>query len=141
ATPPPAGSPAYFVNFPDTSHLKFYKLTPSFPSGSTLSSPTTLAVTAFSELCGGGTCVPQSGTSQKLDSLGDRLMYRLVYHNFGSHEALVTNHSVTAGSAGGVRWYELRDPNGAVNVFQQGTFAPADTTFRWMGSIGIDKVG
>jgi hypothetical protein len=90
--------------------------------------------------CGGGACVPQSGTTQQLDSLGDRLMYRLAYRNFADHEALVTNHSVTAGTGGGVRWYELRNPNGAVNVFQQGTFAP-DAAFRWMGSIGMDKVG
>ena len=67
-------------------------------------------------------------------------MYRLAYRNFGDHEALLTNHSVTAGSSGGVRWYELRDPNGAVNVFQQGTFAP-DAAFRWMGSVGMDKAG
>ena len=31
------------------------------------------------------------GTTQKLDSLGDRLMYRLAYRNFGDHEALVVD--------------------------------------------------
>ncbi|MBI3827494.1 MAG: hypothetical protein HY294_15990 [Candidatus Rokubacteria bacterium] len=141
-TAPPAGSPGYFLNFPDTSHLNLFKLSPNFasPPSSTFTGPTTLAVAAFSMLCGGGTCVPQSGTSQTLDSLGDRLMYRLAYRKFADHEALVTNHSVTAGTGGGVRWYELRDPNGAVNVFQQGTFAP-DANFRWMGSIGTDKAG
>ena len=72
-------------------------------------------------------------------------MYRLAYRNFGDHEAMVVNHSVTVGgkkkhSVTGVRWYELRDPNGTPTVFQQGTFAP-DSTFRWMGSIAMDKVG
>jgi hypothetical protein len=40
----------------------------------------------------------------------------------------------------GVRWYELRSPNGTPTVFQQGTYAP-DSTYRWMGSIAMDKVG
>jgi hypothetical protein len=101
-------------------------------------------VNSFSEACGGGTCVPQSGTSQTLDSLGDRLMYRLAYRNFGDHEAIVVNHSVVAGSSVGVRWYELRETppstSGAFGLFQQGTFAP-DSTYRWMGSAAMDQVG
>jgi hypothetical protein len=40
----------------------------------------------------------------------------------------------------GVRWYELRAPNGAASVFQQGTYAP-DSSFRWMGSLAMDSVG
>ena len=67
-------------------------------------------------------------------------MYRLAYRNFGDHEALVVNHSVTAGSSVGVRWYEIRFSNGTPTVFQQGTYAP-DATYRWMGSIAMDKVG
>src|SRR5207249_3197192 len=87
-----------------------------------------------------GTCVPQSGTTQRLDSLADRLMYRLAYRNFGDHEALVVNHSVTAGSSTGVRWYELRISAGNPTLFQQGTYAP-DASYRWMGSIAMDKSG
>src|SRR5713226_7798394 len=56
------------------------------------------------------------------------------------HEALVVNHSVTAGSSVGVRWYELRPSGSTLNVFQQGTYAP-DSTYRWMGSIAMDKSG
>jgi len=70
-----------------------------------------IPVVSFSEACAPSyTCVPQYGTSQQLDSLGDRLMYRLAYRNFGDHDALVVNHSVAAGSSVGVRWYELRSP-------------------------------
>ena len=43
--------------------------------------------------------VPQPGTTLLLESMGDRLMYRLAYRNFGTHESLVVNHSV-----GGERW-------------------------------------
>jgi hypothetical protein len=67
-------------------------------------------------------------------------MYRLAYRNFGDHESLVVNHSVAVNSSGGFRWYELRNPNGAVTVAQQSTFAP-DANFRWMGSIAMDRVG
>ena len=88
------------------------------PANSTFTGPTTLATAAFAEACGGGTCVPQSGTSQTLDSLADRLMFRLAYRNFGDHEALVVNHSVTAGSSTGVRWYELRPSGGSLGIFQ-----------------------
>src|SRR5947199_397924 len=88
--------------------------------------PTDLAVAAFSEACSGGTCIPQSGTTQKLDSLADRLMYRLAYRHFADgHEALVVNHSVNPGTGplSGIRWYELRISSGTPSVFQQGTYA------------------
>jgi hypothetical protein len=79
--------------------------------------------------------------TRTLDSLSDRLMFRLAYRNFGDHESLVTNHAVTANGVSGVRWYELRMTNGSnPKVFQQGTLAP-DRTFRWMGSIAMDKAG
>jgi hypothetical protein len=42
----------------------------------------------------------------------------------------------------GVRWYEIRNPNGITpTVFQHGTFAPNDRNFRWMGSAAMDKFG
>jgi hypothetical protein len=53
---------------------------------------------------------------------------------------LVVNHSVAAGSSIGVRWYEVRAPNGNPIVFQQSTFAP-DATSRFMGSVAMDRVG
>jgi len=147
ATPPPAGSPNLLLNF-GTNSLRLWKFTVNWttPSATTLTGPTTLAVSSFSTACGGGACIPQLSTSQKLDSLADRLMYRLAYRNFGDHEALVVNHSVTAGGGSGVRWYELRNPAGGTMgsgtpvVYQQGTYAP-DTLYRWMGSAAMDKVG
>ena len=91
-------------------------------------------------VCNGGTCVPQPSTTQRLDSLADRLMHRFAYRNFGNHESLVVSHSVTAGSSGGVRWYEIQNPSGTPVVAQQSTFAP-DATYRWMPSIAMDQAG
>ena len=140
-TPPPAGSPDYMLYF-GTNNLNLFKFHVDFatPSNSTFTGPTTINVAAFSPLCGGGTCVPQPGTSQQLDSLADRLMHRLAYRNFGTHESLVVNHSVVAGSGGGVRWYEIQNPSGTPSVAQQSTFAP-DSSYRWMGSVAMDHVG
>jgi hypothetical protein len=140
ATPPPAGSPEFFLNFGSNS-LNLWKISNvNFTAGTaTLSGPTNIPVAAFAAACGGGTCIPQLGTT-RLDSLADRLMYRLAYRNFGDHEALVVNHSITSGSGVGVRWYEIRSPGGTPTVFQQGTFAP-DASFRWMGSAAMDHVG
>src|SRR5262249_24058890 len=138
STPPPAGSPGYMLAFDDVSlaglNLWKFHVDWAAPANSTLTGPTSLPVAAFSEACNGGTCIPQTGTSQQLDSLADRVMYRLAYRNFGDHEALVTNHSVTSGGVSGVRWYEIRSPGGTPTVFQQSTFQP-DSTYRWMGSV------
>ena len=110
------------------------------PANTRLVGPTTLSVAAFSEACAGGTCVPQPGTAQKLDSLADRLMYRLAYRNLNGVGHLVTNHSITAGTSTGVRWYELTASSATLALAQQGTWAP-DANFRWMGAAAMDKAG
>ena len=146
AAAPPAGSPNYMLNFGTNSlNLWSFHVDWANPANTSLTGPTNLPVAAFSAACGGGSCIPQPGTRQALDSLGDRLMYRLAYRNFGDHESLVVNHSVKASGnknnqVDGVRWYELRSPGATPTVFQQGTFSP-DSNSRWMGSIAMDKVG
>ena len=134
---PAAGEPGFFVDF-GINKLNLWKFHVDFavPANSTFTGPTALAVTAFTQGCN-RTCVAQPGTTNRLDMLGDRLMYRLAYRKFvDGHEALVTSHTITTG----YRWYEVRDPNGSPTVFQQGTFAP-DTNTRWMGSIAMDQNG
>jgi hypothetical protein len=141
-TAPPAGKPNFLLSF-GTNTLQLWKFHVDWttPANTTMTGPTNLSVAAFSPACsGGGTCIPQSGTTNQLDSLADRLMYRLAYRNFGDHESLVVNDTVTAGSSTGIRWYELRNPNGTPTVYQQGTYAP-DSSYRWMGSVAMDHVG
>src|SRR5207302_9814819 len=146
ATLPPAGAPNHVVGLgTDNSHLAAWNFHVdwSAPGNSTFSGLTPIPVPAFSQACGGGTCIPQSGTTQQLDSLADRLMYRLEYRNFGGHASLVVNHSIVAGSSVGVRWYELRNVTSATSdpvLYQQGTYAP-DSSYRWMGSAAMDGNG
>ena len=68
-------------------------------------------------------------------------MFRLAYRNFGSHEAVVGNYTVSSGGVAGIRWFELRNvTNGPVTVAQESTYQP-DTTWRWMGSAAMDRDG
>src|SRR5213593_3654954 len=104
------------------------------PAASRFSGPTNLPLAAFdSALCGffSFACIPQPGTSTTLDPVNEWPMWRLQYRNFGSHEALVGNFVVDVDGMdhAGIRWFELRrSGSDAWAVFQQGTFAPQDST-------------
>jgi uncharacterized membrane protein len=144
-TLPPTGEPAHYLTWETATTLRYYDLAPNFanPASSTLSAPNDIPIATLTLACGGsgGSCIPQPNTTQLLDSLGDRPMYRLAYRNFGDHEAMVVNQSVDTGSSVGVRWYELRSPlSGTFTLYQQGTFAP-DSNYRWMGSAAMDQAG
>ena len=81
-------------------------------------------------------------TANRLDGIGDRLMFRLAYRNSSAAmNRLVGNYTVSSGGVAGVRWFELRNVTaGPVTVFQESTYQP-DTTWRWMGSAAMDKDG
>jgi hypothetical protein len=89
-------------------------------------------------------CVPQpTHKSDLLDTLGDRLMYRLARFVDGQGvQHFLVNHSVNDTAAVAARWYEFRAPEGstALTLFQSGQ-TPDDGHFRWMGSIAMDKQG
>jgi hypothetical protein len=103
-----------------------------------------LGVPLFALACGGGACIPQpSASSDILDSLGDRLMYRLALFDDGTTEHFLVTHSVndTAGAVG-ARWYEFIGASGSTSLsLAQSGQTPADGHYRWMGSIARDKFG
>ena len=146
ATAPPAGEPNFFIDLFSTGALHLFKFHVDFttPSNSKFTGPVTISVTPFTAACGtftNGACIQQLGTTDLLDSLGDRLMFRLAYRNFGTHESLVVNHAAkTSVAASGVRWYEIRSPNTTPVIFQHGTLTSGSTSL-WMGSIAMDKLG
>jgi hypothetical protein len=154
-TPPPSGSPNCLLNFDANDQsldLWQFHVDWTTPANSTFTGPTNIPVAAFNEPCGEtvvelnyttGACIPQSGTSQGLDSYGDRLMYRLAYRNFETYQALVVNHTVQISGGSnqtGIRWYELENTGSGFGLYQQGTYAP-DSNYRWMGSSAMDKAG
>jgi len=148
STAPPVGSPNYLVNRLSTAlGLWKFKVDWTNSSNTTLTGPTQIPVAAYNAACSGGTCVPQAGTSQKLDSLADRLMFRLAYRNIGGVERMVVNHSVQVNATNkrgsgnaAVRWYEIRNMSTTPSIVQQASYSP-DTKFRWMGSAAMDKQG
>lgn len=147
ATAPPAGSPNYMISLGAGDLLEWsFHADFTTPTNATLKGPVAINVAAFTTPCGAsGVCIPQKGTTQKLDSLSDRLMQRLAYRNFAAatpaHESLVVTHTVkTSTGTTALRWYEIRSPHASPAVYQQGTYAP-DSVYRWAGSTAMDKVG
>ena len=95
-------------------------------------------------------CVPEPSTQSNgyhydIDSVGDRLMPRLSYRNFGTYESFLFSHTVRTGVKSkqtGIRWYELHsNGTGRPTVFQSGTVNPDHNNFRFMPSMAQDKDG
>ena len=141
---PAAGTANPFVSFPGTGVYKVRLFHADFatPANTTFTLIGSPAAAGFTALCPSTrNCVPQVGTTSRLDGIGDRLMFRLAYRKFtDGHEAVVGNYTVSAGGVAGVRWFELRNVTTAPTVFQQSTYQP-DTTWRWMGSAAMDQSG
>ncbi|MFZ2234871.1 MAG: hypothetical protein WBP11_09620, partial [Dokdonella sp.] len=142
--PPPTGAPAPFVEFPGAGSYKTFRFHADFatPGNSTFLVAGTPAAAGFTTLCAGNrSCVPQGGTTNKVDGIGDRLMFRVAYRNYGDHESMVGNFSVSANAVAGIRWFEMRNAtSGAPTIYQEGTYQP-DTDWRWLGSAAMDFVG
>ena len=92
--------------------------------------------------------VPQSGTPQKLDSLGDKIMTPVVYQNRNGTESLWADHTVcTDANCTGptaIRWYQFNVTGGnfpANPVQQQNWTNGNDGLWRWMPSIAVDQAG
>ena len=149
ATAPPAGSPNYEMELGTSTKLNLFKFHVDFsiPTNSTFTGPTQITVPSYTDACATtGDCVVQPSPGEKLDALGDRLMFRLAYRNFGTFEALVANHSIkpsgSGGAVSGLRWYEVRSPGGTPVLFQKGTVGGGTSSVaKWMGSIAEDKNG
>ncbi len=138
---PPAGSPNYMLSL-GTNALNLWRFHVDFvtTANSTFTGPTSVPVNTFVKACNGVVCVPQAGATQTLDSIADRLMWRLAYRHFADgHESLVTNHSTGSGTSV-VRWYEIQSPGTTPEVVQQGNINP-DANYRWMGSVAMDQMG
>ena len=111
STLPPAGSPNWFAEVDDPTgvppttvgdtgfdmHLWAFHVDWANPANSTFGNDgapsASLPVAQFVRpqcVYGYGDCAPQAGGPQQLDVLGDRLMFRLAYRNFGGYASLVS---------------------------------------------------
>ncbi len=152
-SPPPPGSPNYLVRIYDDAwdggvdRLEVWEVSVDLdnPNNTTLTGPIDLPTEPFdSDVCQGSifNCLtdPQGNT---VSALMQVVMHRVQYRNFGIYETMVLNHvvDVDGNNLAGVRWYELRKPNGGEwSIYQQGTVSP-DNNNRWMASIAMDGAG
>lgn len=154
-TPPAASDPGIFYTFFDNvrhggvDRLAFYHFSPDWttPANSTFTLAQAVPLTSFTyTVCGFFIldCIPQGGTSQRVDPVSEWPMWQLQYRDLGvGGKKLVGNFTVDAGGdRAGIRWFEVTKTGAATYALtQEGTHAPADTLHRWMGSIGIDRSG
>lgn len=137
---PSEGTPNYFTYVDTSAELRIWALLADWttPGNSTFTYITALPVAPYNEL---GT-VSQPNPVINLDGLGDRLMFRNQYRNFGGYETFVTCHNVDVGNGrAGLRWYEYRKSGSEFSLHQQSTYAPDDGKSRWMGSIAMNAAG
>ncbi len=154
-----------FIRYSTALQLRMIKLKPNFTAGTITFNDgfggatgsfvgLNTGATTFPCNGGGGACVAQPGTTNLLDTLGTRLMYRAAFRNRGGVESLLVAQSVDPDGAGSrssaFRWYEIRNPLGnpadvvvanRPTLFQNATYDPGATGDRWMGSVAMDGNG
>jgi Peptidase family C25 len=159
-SPPPAATPEYFmaINSPAVGgtvqnqvftwrfHVDFNTPANStFGVGATHAANGTTTVPTFVDAIQGSgagyttNLVPQNGTSQTLDTLGDKIMTPLVYQNL---HTINNNQNGTGPTA--IRWYQFNVTGGTIPAapLQQQTFNNgADGLWRFMPSIALDANG
>jgi hypothetical protein len=118
------------------------------PANSTLTGPTDITVNGFTDAWDSTentAIVPQSGTTTKLDTVGDRLFTPLWYQNLNGTESLWATHTINDTNVGAtaVRWYQFNVTNNTVQTtpVQQGDINLGDGLYRWMPSLTVDKNG
>lgn len=163
-TPPPANSPAFLMRHRDTELgnqgpalptqdiIELWQVEVDFDNAAntTLTQLPDILMSEFdSNLCppiNVFSCIPQPGTTTRVDPLLEVIMYKVQYRNFGTHESMVAVLQTDIGDFqdhSGERWFELRrTPVGTGNwtLHQEGTYSP-DADHRFMGAIGMDGDG
>jgi hypothetical protein len=159
--PPPNGEPAVFAR-PHDDEAQEGASTPSFdwldmwtlsvdwatPANSTLTQLAPLHIGDYdASMCGLGSiwnCMPQAGTTQKIDPIREPLHFPFQYRNFGDHQTLVGTfvEDVDGTDHAALRWFELRKTGaGAWSLFQEGVVGGEAGVHRSVGSIAMDQSG
>jgi len=154
---PDTDTPAYLIRVvddgwggnTDSDHIEIFHVNIDWQnvSNSFIQGPFALGTIPYNSLLcsyNSGKCIPQPGTTQKLDPLSNIVMDKVQYRRVGDHESIVCSNVCNADGNGlaGIRWYELRkNSSGNWFIYQQGTYAPDDSIHRWMSSITINDDG
>jgi len=97
-------------------------------------------------LCGTGStwnCMPQPGTTQKIDPIREPIHFPLQYRNFGSYETLVGcfAEDVDGTDHAAVHWFELRKTTGNWTTYQEGVLGGESGVHRSVCSAAMDGWG
>ena len=161
---PPAGRQEFFVSESQTGFsfdVRKFTKGANCGGGGSLGTATSVNQASYGypavKLMGkySGNMVQQSGTTNRLDALGDRIMQKVQYRKISSAESLWVVHSTcgTAQNADGAcsssthpaqpQWAQINVSGGtiATTPVQQQIYAPDSTTSRWMGSLAVDGSG
>ena len=167
--PPPAGQPEWFMDVNSSAvagtvetqvfvrrfHVDFgTPANSTFGVGAGHTPDGIITVNGFKDAFNASTSniVPNGTTTanQRLDTLGDKIMYPLIYQNRGGTESiyadqtilLATDATLTGPTA--VRWYQFNMTGNTIPATpaqQQDWNNGADGLFRWMPSINVDWQG
>jgi len=153
-TKAPKGGGLFYTFKDDQFHggqdrLEVFQLNPDFANigNSTFKLVDTIPIAAFTyTVCGffNFDCIPQKGTSAKVDAVSEWPMQRLAWRKWKDATSLVGAFTVGGGngSAGAaVRWFELRKVSGHWTLYQEGTQDLDDGLDRFMASISMDRRG
>ena len=155
-SPPPPNTPNTFVGYSATEYgdsadaIRLFDFKANFanPTLSTFSerSESPISVAAFDPTSpdGRNDIFPPT-PAEALDSQSDRLMYRVGYRNFGTHDSLIFNQTVRTSAIGlpyraGVRVYELNRIGSTFTINTASTIGDNESS-RWMGSAAQDWQG
>jgi fibronectin type 3 domain-containing protein len=138
-----ASTPAY-----DVLELWALKLDWRTPANSALTQLPSVQIGDYDmTLCGlGGTwnCMPQPGTTQRIDPIREPLHHPFVYRNFGDHQTLVGTfvEDVDGTDHAAQRWFELRKTSGGSwGLFQEGVVGGEPGVHRAVASVSMDGSG
>lgn len=162
-TAPPAGAPAIFARVRDTEiHgpagysttdlMEMWELHIDWttPANSTLTQLPSVQIAEFDHsLCGTSgnwNCMPQPGTTQRIDPIREPLHFPLQYRNFGTHETLVGcfAEDVDGTDHAAVHWFELRRTppgSGSWVRYQEGVLGGEAGVHRSVCSAAMDSAG
>ena len=142
-------------NFASDSNIYYYHFhfDPVTPANSTFDCINGTCAIAVASYTPAASEAPEPG-GNVIDTLSDRLMYRLAYRILPGPGAAIrsvkgnrkqvwlVSHAVTSNGTTAVRWYEFRALtwDTTPTVTQQGTYQP-DATNRFMSSLARDKFG
>ena len=154
--PPPQNTPNTFVAYTATEYgnaqdaIRLFDFRADFqnPNNSSFTerAESPVAVAPFDPTSPEGRAdIAQPAPGEKLDAVSDRIMPRIAYRNFGTHQSLVFNQTVRTSPGGdiyraGVRVYELRKTNNIFAVHEQTTLGD-NFISRWTASSAQDHQG